>query len=62
MPEVVDWMSHRCIDVSTILNLASKWYPQKLIGKPSSGSLAHRAMPDVEHSIETLKFLKNEIF
>ena len=61
IPELYTHMSHQIIDVSTILQLAAKWQPAKLYGKPQ-GNNGHRAMADVFHSIETLKFLKMGFF
>ena len=62
IPELYKWMSHQIIDVSTILNLAKKWTPLKLTGKPENMNGNHRAMSDVIHSIETLKFCREGFF
>lgn len=59
--ELYMYLSHQILDVSSILQCGSKWAPLKLIGKPENTS-GHRAMSDVVHSIETLKFLRANYF
>lgn len=62
IPAVYNYLSHQIVDVSTILQLASRWQPAKLIGKPKAPEGNHRAMVDVVHSIETLKFARENFF
>jgi len=62
IPELYNYMSHQIIDVSTIMNLSGKWKPDVLIGKPDQQGGSHRAMSDVVHSIETLKYFKAKLW
>ena len=62
MPAVYNFMSHQVLDVSTVLSLARRWTPLKLAGMPTAEAAGHRAMNDVERSIEVLNFLKGSIF
>lgn len=62
IPSLYSYMSHQIIDVSTIMNLSGKWKPSALIGRPDQQGASHRAMSDVVHSIETLKFFKKNLW
>jgi oligoribonuclease len=68
IPAVYAHMSHQIIDVSTVLNLLSRWLPSVLNGLWSQGGgdnghkTAHRAMEDIERSISTLKYTREHGF
>lgn len=47
-------------DVSTVKELARRWYPEAYEGVHKKG--AHRAMGDIIESIEELKFYREQIF
>jgi oligoribonuclease len=47
-------------DVSTVKELARRWYPEAYEGVQKKG--AHRAMGDIIESIEELKFYREQIF
>ncbi len=61
LPEVEDWLHYRNIDVSTIKELASRWYPKGYAGRPAKKG-SHRAMDDLMESIEELKYYRNALF
>lgn len=61
MPELDNYLHYRVIDVSTIKELAKRWYPKVYFNKPAKG-LAHRALADIKESIEELKFYRETIF
>ena len=61
LPEVEDWLHYRNIDVSTIKELASRWYPKEYAGRPAKKG-SHRAMDDLMESIEELKYYRNALF
>ena len=46
LPEIEEYLHYRCVDVSTIKELARRWYPGSLDGL-SKKSSAHRAMDDI---------------
>ncbi|KRX08470.1 Ribonuclease H-like domain [Pseudocohnilembus persalinus] len=61
MPQLDDFLHYRIIDVSTIKELARRWYPEEMEKKPVK-KLCHRALDDIIESIEELKFYKKNIF
>ncbi len=59
MPEVLDMLHYRLIDVSTIKELANRWYPEVPRYEKKE---AHRALDDILESIEELKFHRANLF
>ncbi|PFH52109.1 hypothetical protein AMATHDRAFT_140673 [Amanita thiersii Skay4041] len=60
MPEVVDWLHYRIVDVSSIKELVRRWYTGKIA--PKFGDNGHRALDDIECSIKELQWYKDNIF
>jgi oligoribonuclease len=61
MPELEDYLHYRSIDVSTIKELARRWYPEEFAAAPKKSG-AHRALDDVKESVEELKYWRTAIF
>ena len=61
LPEVEDWLHYRNVDVSTIKELAPRWYPKEYAGRPTKKG-THRAMDDLVESIEELKYYRKWLF
>lgn len=61
MPEIEGYLHYRSIDVSTIKELARRWYPEVFAGAPKKAG-AHRALDDIKESINELKFWKETVF
>lgn len=61
MPELMAALSWRVIDVSTVNELAYRWFPNALRKMPRKKS-GHRAMADVYESIEELKYYRKALF
>ena len=61
LPEVEDWLHYRNVDVSTIKELAQRWYPKQYAGRPTKKG-SHRAMDDLMESIEELKYYRKALF
>jgi oligoribonuclease len=61
MPELEEYLHYRSIDVSTIKELARRWYPEAYAGAPKKGG-AHRALDDIRESVEELKYWRNTVF
>ena len=61
MPELETWMHYRNVDVSTIKELAARWYPQIIDRAPPKAG-GHRARQDILESIEELRFYRSEAF
>lgn len=59
MPTLDAHLHYRLVDVSTIKELARRWYPQlRAPGK----SDAHRALDDIRESIAELRFYREHVF
>jgi len=59
MPLLVDHLHYRMIDVSTIKELARRWYPES--GRYEKKG-AHLALDDILESIEELRYFRERIF
>jgi oligoribonuclease len=61
MPELESHLHYRIVDVSSIKELARRWYPRVYYNSPvKSGN--HRALADIRESIEELKYYRAAIF
>ncbi|KAK2463145.1 hypothetical protein APHAL10511_004800 [Amanita phalloides] len=60
MPEVIDWLHYRIVDVSTIKVLANRWCPQHAFKHDRDGN--HRALDDILGSIKELQAYRQNIF
>ncbi|MFO1420093.1 MAG: oligoribonuclease [Candidatus Competibacteraceae bacterium] len=59
MPELEAYFHYRNLDVSTLKELARRWYPGfKSFGKTST----HLALQDIRDSIEELRFYRERLF
>ncbi len=61
MPLLEKRLHYRMVDVSTIKELARRWYPQ-LISKQKAKKETHRALDDIRESIDELRFYKQAVF
>lgn len=59
MPQVLDLLHYRLIDVSTIKELANRWYPDVQRYQKKE---AHRALDDILESIEELRHHRATLF
>ncbi|WP_295628919.1 oligoribonuclease [uncultured Corynebacterium sp.] len=57
MPELEDFLHYRMIDVSSLKELARRWYPRVYYGQPDKG-MSHRALADIRESIRELEFYR----
>lgn len=60
MPELEAYFHYRNLDVSTLKELAKRWYPQ--LGKGFSKSANHLALDDVHESINELRYYRDRLF
>ena len=61
MPELEAHVHYRSVDVSSIKELARRWYPRAYYNTPAkSGN--HRALADIAESIEELRYYREAIF
>jgi len=59
MPQMEAYLHYRIIDVSTIKELARRWYPEI---KPPVKKGMHLAMDDVRESIAELRYYREQLF
>ena len=59
MPLVAEFLHYRMVDVSTVKELARRWYPD-IPRYPKK--LSHLALDDILESIEELEYFRNQIF
>ena len=61
LPEIEEWLHYRSVDVSTIKELARRWYPEALAAAPEKKS-AHRAIDDIRESVAELRYYRSTVF
>ncbi len=61
LPDIDRFLHYRSIDVSTVKELARRWYPEALAAQPRKVG-AHRAMGDVLESVGELAYYRESIF
>ena len=59
MPSVVEWLHYRIVDVSTLKDLAQRWYPDL---EPFAKQERHRALDDIRESIDELRWYREQLF
>ena len=59
MPDLVNYLHYRMIDVSTVKELARRWYPHVERYEKKG---AHLALDDILESIEELKHFRTHVF
>lgn len=57
MPELVGHLHYRVIDVSSIKELARRWYPRVYFASPAKNG-GHRALADILESIDELRYYR----
>jgi oligoribonuclease len=61
MPRLTEYLHYRTVDVSSIKELARRWYPKIYFASPAKTG-NHRALGDIQDSIEELKYYRTAIF
>ena len=61
MPELGSFLHYRIVDVSSIKELARRWYPRAYFNSPPKAG-GHRALADIQESIEELRFYRAAVF
>jgi oligoribonuclease len=61
MTELDNHLHYRMVDVSSIKELSRRWYPRVYYAQPTKG-LAHRALADIQESIEELRYYRKTVF
>lgn len=60
MPELIEHLHYRVIDVSTIKELARRWYARAYFQAPAKTG-GHRALGDIKDSINELKYYREAV-
>src|SRR5262247_4194510 len=61
MPELDAFLHYRMVDVSSIKELARRWYPRTYFASPPKHG-GHRALADVRESIQELRYYRETVF
>ncbi|WP_114560956.1 oligoribonuclease [Desertihabitans aurantiacus] len=61
MPELEAHVHYRNVDVSSLKELARRWYPRIYFNSPAKGG-NHRALADIQESIEELRYYRDTLF
>ncbi len=59
--DIEEHLHYRSVDVSTIKELARRWYPRVLTAQPRKAT-AHRALDDIRESISELAYYRQHLF
>jgi oligoribonuclease len=61
MPALDDHLHYRMVDVSSMKELARRWFPRVYFAQPAKG-LAHRALADIIESVRELAYYRKTLF
>jgi oligoribonuclease len=61
MQELDNYLHYRMVDVSSVKELARRWYPRAYYASPSKRG-GHRALTDIRESVEELRYYREAIF
>jgi oligoribonuclease len=61
MPELDAYLHYRMVDVSSIKELARRWYPRAYFASPLKRG-GHRALADITESIQELRYYRETVF
>jgi oligoribonuclease len=61
MAELDDWLHYRMVDVSSVKELARRWYPRVYFQAPKKGG-GHRALADILESVQELRYYRAAMF
>ena len=61
LPEIENYLHYRSVDVSTVKELAQRWFPEALAQAPRKAG-GHRALDDVKESVRELRYYREVLF
>jgi len=61
MPELDAFLHYRMIDVSSIKELARRWFPRAYFASPAKHG-GHRALADITESVQELRYYREAVF
>lgn len=62
MPTLSKYLHYRCLDVSTIKELAKRWIGKEFVDKAPEKPESHRAEEDIKCSVEELRYYREHFF
>lgn len=61
LPEIEEYLHYRSVDVSSVKELAKRWYPEAAEAAPNKGG-SHRALDDIRESVAELRHFRATVF
>jgi oligoribonuclease len=61
MPDLDGYLHYRMVDVSSIKELARRWYPRTYFASPDKHG-GHRALADIKESVQELRYYRGTVF
>ena len=61
MPELDAYLHYRRVDVSSIKELARRWFPRAYFASPVKHG-GHRALADIQESVQELRYYRDAVF
>lgn len=61
LPRLDEYLHYRMIDVSSVKELARRWYPRAYFASPAKVG-GHRALADIRESITELRYYREAVF
>lgn len=61
MPDLEGHLHYRIVDVSSVKELARRWYPRAYFNSPEKAG-NHRALADIKESIAELRYYREAVF
>ncbi len=61
MPSLEGYLHYRIVDVSSVKELARRWYPRAYFNSPEKNG-NHRALADIRESIAELRYYREAVF
>jgi oligoribonuclease len=61
MPELDSFLHYRMVDVSSVKELARRWYPRAYFNSPKKAG-GHRALADILESVQELRYYRSTVF
>lgn len=61
MKDLIGHLHYRIIDVSSVKELARRWYPRAYFASPTKNG-GHRALSDILESIDELRYYRSTVF
>jgi oligoribonuclease len=61
MPDLDNWLHYRMVDVSSVKELARRWYPRAYFASPVKHG-GHRALADIVESVREMQYYREAVF